>query len=145
MSGHAPGGGDLGRLRRRAQPGMAGRGGPRRALLDQHRLLRPEQGCAYDSMIQLPPHQDLKILSSLEPAPASLHGLPRISTLAAGAWYPASNTLAEKAAWKFEEENGLHVVVVNPGTILGSMIPPRINASMAIFLHLLEGTRITIM
>ncbi|XBI10157.1 hypothetical protein VPH35_137509 [Triticum aestivum] len=54
------------------------------------------------------------------------------------AWYPASNTLAEKAAWKFEEENGLHVVVVNPGTILGSMIPPRINASMAIFLHLLE-------
>uniref|UniRef100_A0A453RVV8 NAD-dependent epimerase/dehydratase domain-containing protein n=1 Tax=Aegilops tauschii subsp. strangulata TaxID=200361 RepID=A0A453RVV8_AEGTS len=55
------------------------------------------------------------------------------------AWYPASNTLAEKAAWKFEEENGLHVVVVNPGTILGSMIPPRINASMAIFLHLLEA------
>ncbi|KAM3349622.1 hypothetical protein ACQJBY_022505 [Aegilops geniculata] len=55
------------------------------------------------------------------------------------AWYPASNTLAEKAAWKFEEEIGLHAVVVNPGTILGPMIPPRINASMAIFLHLLEG------
>ncbi|VAI38985.1 unnamed protein product [Triticum turgidum subsp. durum] len=56
-----------------------------------------------------------------------------------GVWYPASKTLAEKAAWKFAEENGLDVVVVNPGTVLGPMIPPRINASMAMFLRLLEG------
>ncbi|XP_039827661.1 phenylacetaldehyde reductase-like isoform X3 [Panicum virgatum] len=48
-----------------------------------------------------------------------------------GVWYPASKTLAEKAAWKFAEENGLDVVVVNPGTVLGPMIPPTINASMA--------------
>ena len=32
------------------------------------------------------------------------------------------------------------MVVVNPGTVLGEMIPPRINASMAMFLRLLEGT-----
>ncbi|KAF7061877.1 hypothetical protein CFC21_068534 [Triticum aestivum] len=56
-----------------------------------------------------------------------------------GVWYPASKTLAEKAAWKFAEENGLDVVVVNPGTVLGPMIPPRINASMTMFLRLLEG------
>ena len=57
-------------------------------------------------------------------------------------WYPASKTLAEKAAWKFAEENGLDVVVVNPGTVLGPMIPPTINASMAMFRRLLEGKHI---
>ncbi|GJN22874.1 hypothetical protein PR202_gb10478 [Eleusine coracana subsp. coracana] len=56
-----------------------------------------------------------------------------------GVWYPASKALAEKAAWKFAEENGLDVVAVNPGTVLGPMIPPTINASMAMFLRLLEG------
>uniref|UniRef100_A0ACD5WCU6 Uncharacterized protein n=1 Tax=Avena sativa TaxID=4498 RepID=A0ACD5WCU6_AVESA len=56
-----------------------------------------------------------------------------------GVWYPASKALAEKAAWKFAEENGLDVVAVNPGTVLGEMIPPRVNASMAMFLRLLEG------
>uniref|UniRef100_A0A804P6P1 NAD-dependent epimerase/dehydratase domain-containing protein n=1 Tax=Zea mays TaxID=4577 RepID=A0A804P6P1_MAIZE len=56
-----------------------------------------------------------------------------------GVWYPASKTLAEKAAWKFAEENGLDVVVVNPGTVLGPMIPPAINASMAMFCRLLQG------
>ncbi|CAN6286381.1 unnamed protein product [Urochloa humidicola] len=56
-----------------------------------------------------------------------------------GVWYPASKTLAEKAAWKFAEESGLDVVVVNPGTVLGPMIPPTINASMAMFRRLLEG------
>ncbi|CAN6314699.1 unnamed protein product [Urochloa humidicola] len=56
-----------------------------------------------------------------------------------GVWYPASKTLAEKAAWKFAEEHGLDVVVVNPGTVLGPMIPPTINASMAMFRRLLEG------
>ncbi|CAD6207308.1 unnamed protein product [Miscanthus lutarioriparius] len=55
-----------------------------------------------------------------------------------GVWYPASKALAEKAAWKFAEENGLDVVVVNPGTVLGPMIPPAINASMAMFCRLLK-------
>ncbi|KAL6894339.1 hypothetical protein ACP4OV_008437 [Aristida adscensionis] len=56
-----------------------------------------------------------------------------------GVWYPASKALAEKAAWKFAEENGLDVVAVNPGTVLGPIIRPGINASMAMFLRLLEG------
>lgn len=54
-------------------------------------------------------------------------------------WYPMSKTLAEKAAWEFAKEKGLDVVVVNPGTVMGPNIPPRLNASMVMFLRLLQG------
>ncbi|CAL9153796.1 unnamed protein product [Musa hybrid cultivar] len=54
-------------------------------------------------------------------------------------WYPASKTLAEKAALEFAEGNGLDVVVVNPGTVMGPIIPPAINASMAMLIRLLQG------
>lgn len=56
-----------------------------------------------------------------------------------GIWYPASKTLAEKAAWDFAKEFGLDVVVINPGTVMGPILPPAINASMGMFLHLLQG------
>ncbi|CAN6297285.1 unnamed protein product [Urochloa humidicola] len=56
-----------------------------------------------------------------------------------GLWYSVSKTLAEKAAWKFAEEKGLDVVVVNPGTVLGPIIPPTINSSMSVLLRLLQG------
>lgn len=57
-------------------------------------------------------------------------------------WYPLSKTLAEKAAWEFAEKNGLDIVVVNPGTVMGPVIPPSINASMGMLLRLLEGTQL---
>merc|ERR1711915_58887 len=56
-----------------------------------------------------------------------------------GIWYPASKTLAEKSAWDFAKETGLDVVVINPGTVMGPILPPAINASMAMFLQLLQG------
>lgn len=56
-----------------------------------------------------------------------------------GIWYPLSKTLAEKAAWEFAKESGLDVVVVNPGTVMGPIIPPSINASMGMLLRLLQG------
>jgi nucleoside-diphosphate-sugar epimerase len=56
-----------------------------------------------------------------------------------GLWYPLSKTLAEKAAWEFAEEKGLDVVVVNPGTVMGPVIPPSLNASMHMLLRLLQG------
>eukprot|EP01018_Ginkgo_biloba_P001131 Gb_35371 [translate_table: standard] len=56
-----------------------------------------------------------------------------------GIWYPASKTLAEKAAWDFAKQTGLDVVVINPGTVMGTILPPGINASMAMFLRLLQG------
>lgn len=55
-------------------------------------------------------------------------------------WYPLSKTLAEKAAWDFVKEKGLDVVVVNPGTVLGPILPPTINASTAVLLRLLQGS-----
>ncbi|KAL6508781.1 hypothetical protein OROHE_021340 [Orobanche hederae] len=58
-----------------------------------------------------------------------------------GVWYPLSKTLAEKAAWKFAKENGVDIVVVNPGTVMGPIIPPAINASMLMILRLLQGCK----
>ncbi|GAB4860242.1 hypothetical protein Ancab_011722 [Ancistrocladus abbreviatus] len=57
-----------------------------------------------------------------------------------GLWYPLSKTLAEKAAWEFAKEKGLDVVVVNPGTVMGPILPPTINASMIMLLRLLQGS-----
>ncbi|XP_077233033.1 cinnamoyl-CoA reductase CAD2-like isoform X2 [Tasmannia lanceolata] len=56
-------------------------------------------------------------------------------------WYPASKTLAEKAAWEFAKDKGLDVVVINPGTVMGPIFPPApvINASMIMLLRLLQG------
>ncbi|CAI9107045.1 OLC1v1006317C1 [Oldenlandia corymbosa var. corymbosa] len=56
-----------------------------------------------------------------------------------GVWYPLSKTLAEKAAWEFAKEKGLDIVVVNPGTVMGPIIPPSLNASMLMVLRLLQG------
>lgn len=50
-----------------------------------------------------------------------------------------SKTLAEKAAWEFAKENGLDVVVVNPGTVMGPVLPPTLNGSMLMFLRLFQG------
>ncbi|KAK0606379.1 hypothetical protein LWI29_037089 [Acer saccharum] len=49
-------------------------------------------------------------------------------------------TLAEKAAWDFSKENGLDVVVVIPGTVMGPVIPPTLNSSMLTLVHLLRGS-----
>ncbi|XP_058075098.1 phenylacetaldehyde reductase-like [Magnolia sinica] len=54
-------------------------------------------------------------------------------------WYPLSKTLAEKAAWEFAKEKGLDVVVVNPGVVMGPILPPAIGASMGILIRLLQG------
>ncbi|MCL7051702.1 hypothetical protein MKW94_028174 [Papaver nudicaule] len=56
-----------------------------------------------------------------------------------GLWYPASKIMAEKAAWDFAKETGLDVVVINPGTVMGPIIPPSVNASMLMLLRLTQG------
>merc|ERR1719285_1318945 len=57
-----------------------------------------------------------------------------------GIWYTVAKTLAEKAAWDFAKEKGLDLVAINPGTALGPILPPDMNASMAMIIHLLNGS-----
>ncbi|CAO2141420.1 unnamed protein product [Urochloa humidicola] len=57
-------------------------------------------------------------------------------------WYSVSKTLAEKAAWDFAaREEGLQLVVINPGMVLGPFLTPSVNASLHWFLQLLEGQK----
>ncbi|KAE9594207.1 hypothetical protein Lal_00001313 [Lupinus albus] len=60
-----------------------------------------------------------------------------------GLYYPIAKTLAEKAGWDFAKETGLDVVMINPGTALGPLIPPRINSSMAVLVKVLKGDKET--
>ncbi|XLR06404.1 hypothetical protein S83_034342 [Arachis hypogaea] len=60
-----------------------------------------------------------------------------------GLYYPIAKTLAEKAGWDFAKETGFDVVMINPGTALGPLIPPRINSSMAVLVSVLKGDKET--
>ncbi|OIW14309.1 hypothetical protein TanjilG_21449 [Lupinus angustifolius] len=60
-----------------------------------------------------------------------------------GLHYPIAKTLAEKEGWDFAKETGLDVVMINPGTALGPLIPPRINSSMAVLVEVLKGDKET--
>ncbi|KAB1209944.1 Tetraketide alpha-pyrone reductase 1 [Morella rubra] len=37
-------------------------------------------------------------------------------------WYMLSKTLAEAAAWKFSKENGIDMVTINPGWVIGPLL-----------------------
>ncbi|XP_016435011.1 phenylacetaldehyde reductase [Nicotiana tabacum] len=44
-------------------------------------------------------------------------------------WYQLSKTLAEEAAWKFAKENGLDLVTLHPGLVIGPLLQPTLNFS----------------
>ncbi|CAI9769732.1 unnamed protein product [Fraxinus pennsylvanica] len=56
-------------------------------------------------------------------------------------WYPLSKTLAEKAAWKFANENCIYLVVMNPCLVLGPLLQPTLNLSSEIILNLVREGR----
>ncbi|KAJ4840042.1 hypothetical protein Tsubulata_026939 [Turnera subulata] len=56
-------------------------------------------------------------------------------------WYPVSKTMAERAAWEYAEGNGMDVVAIHPGTCLGRMLQPGLNASCGVLLRLIQGCR----
>lgn len=67
-------------------------------------------------------------------------GLPNLNYCVVGQlYYPIAKTLAEKAGWEFAKETGFDVVMINPGTALGPLLPPRINSSMAVLVSVLKG------
>jgi dihydroflavonol-4-reductase len=50
-----------------------------------------------------------------------------------------SKTLAEKAAWDFARGDGLELVTVNPGTILGPLLNNDVNTSLVLILRMMKG------
>ncbi|ERN11436.1 tetraketide alpha-pyrone reductase 1 [Amborella trichopoda] len=54
-------------------------------------------------------------------------------------WYALSKTLAERAAWKFAEENGIDLVTVLPSFIIGPSLPRDLSATASNVLALLKG------
>ncbi|KAF7833714.1 cinnamoyl-CoA reductase 1-like [Senna tora] len=44
-------------------------------------------------------------------------------------WYNLSKSLAEKAAWKFAEENNIDLITIHPTTAIGPLLQPTINES----------------
>ncbi|KAB1227630.1 Tetraketide alpha-pyrone reductase 1 [Morella rubra] len=53
-------------------------------------------------------------------------------------WYVLSKTLAEEAAWKFAKEKDLDMVVINPSMVMGPLLQPTLNTSVAIISSLLN-------
>ena len=56
-----------------------------------------------------------------------------------------SKTLAEEAAWKFGKENGIDMVTINPGWVIGPLLQPTLNLSVEEVLKLLKGTLLQLM
>ncbi|KAL0425654.1 UNVERIFIED_CONTAM: Cinnamoyl-CoA reductase 1 [Sesamum radiatum] len=54
-------------------------------------------------------------------------------------WYALSKTLAEKATWEFVEENGLDLVTLHPGFVIGPPLQPTLNLTSEAFLNLING------
>ncbi|KAF8775442.1 hypothetical protein HU200_004865 [Digitaria exilis] len=57
-------------------------------------------------------------------------------------WYHVSKTLAEKAAWNFAKEEGLQLVVLNPGMVWGPTLTPSAGCSLQLLLLILRGGRL---
>ena len=51
-----------------------------------------------------------------------------------------AKTLAEEAAWRFAEENGIDLVTIHPGFVIGPLIQPTLTFSLEAFLKMINGT-----
>lgn len=54
-------------------------------------------------------------------------------------WYALSKTLAEEAAWRFAKDNGIDLVVINPGLVVGPLLQPTLNFSVHVIVGLING------
>ncbi|XP_013708606.1 phenylacetaldehyde reductase isoform X1 [Brassica napus] len=54
-------------------------------------------------------------------------------------WYQLSKTLAENVAWQFAKDNGMDMVVINPGYIIGPLLLPTLNLSVEIIVDMVKG------
>ncbi|CAH8251696.1 unnamed protein product [Arabidopsis lyrata] len=54
-------------------------------------------------------------------------------------WYILSKTLAEDAAWQFAKANQIDLIVLNPGLVIGPILHPTLNFSVAVIVELMKG------
>ncbi|KAF5183942.1 Cinnamoyl-coa reductase protein [Thalictrum thalictroides] len=54
-------------------------------------------------------------------------------------WYPLSKILAEKAAWEFAKENGIHLITLLPSFIIGPSLSHELCSTASDVLGLLKG------
>ncbi|CAI0455048.1 unnamed protein product [Linum tenue] len=53
-------------------------------------------------------------------------------------WYQLSKTLAEIAAWDFAKENGVDMVTIHPGLVIGPFLQPSLSFSVEVILNLVN-------
>ncbi|XP_024022043.1 cinnamoyl-CoA reductase 1-like [Morus notabilis] len=56
-------------------------------------------------------------------------------------WYMLSKTLAEEAAWEFAKENGIDLVAINPGLVIGPLLQPTLNLTVEMLLNHINGAQ----
>ncbi|GLJ09509.1 hypothetical protein SUGI_0110920 [Cryptomeria japonica] len=54
-------------------------------------------------------------------------------------WYAYAKTIGEKETWKYAEEQGLDLVVVNPSFVVGPLLAPEPTSSLALILSIMKG------
>lgn len=54
-------------------------------------------------------------------------------------WYSLSKTLSENAVWQFAKDNGIDMVVLNPGFIIGPLLQPTLNFSVELIVDFING------
>ncbi|XP_073045339.1 phenylacetaldehyde reductase-like isoform X2 [Primulina eburnea] len=57
-------------------------------------------------------------------------------------WYWLAKTLAEQTAVKYAEQNGIDLVVMNPGFVIGPLLQPTLNASSHFILDIIKGKNV---
>ncbi|KAL0387937.1 UNVERIFIED_CONTAM: Cinnamoyl-CoA reductase 2 [Sesamum radiatum] len=83
------------------------------------------------SLYLLQPHSHVSIASHLLPLAEA--GQKR--------WYWVAKTLAEKAAWEYAQENGINLVILHPGFVIGPLLQPTLNTSSQLILNVLSGSQ----
>ncbi|EMS49381.1 Dihydroflavonol-4-reductase [Triticum urartu] len=58
-------------------------------------------------------------------------------------WYVLSKTLAEEAAWKYANDNGLEIITINPTMVIGPLLQPTLNTSTEAILKFINGSSST--
>ncbi|XP_073100965.1 cinnamoyl-CoA reductase 1-like isoform X1 [Elaeis guineensis] len=54
-------------------------------------------------------------------------------------WYFLSKTMAERAAWKYAEKNGLDLVTVCPSVVVGPLLQPTASTSSLFLIYAIKG------